>query len=77
MSNELISKIKIQNEKRILIFDYEKKIRILQEEIKNEERIIFKICKHIWINDNDCCSYEKTRYICKTCNLYKNSYWYE
>ena len=54
-----------------------KKIRILQEEIKNEERIIFKICKHIWINDNDCCSYEKTRYICKTCNLYKNSYWYE
>ena len=21
--------------------------------------------------------YEKTRYICKTCNLYKNSYWYE
>ena len=25
MSNELIGKIKIQNEKRILIFDYEKK----------------------------------------------------
>lgn len=76
MSDELLDKIRNQNDRRTLIFDYEKKIRTLEEEIKEEERNIYKLCNHDWVYDENCCSNEKTRYICKTCNLYKNSFWY-
>jgi hypothetical protein len=75
-SIELMANLNILNQCKKDIGMHRKKIDNLEDEIKEREKIIFNSCKHEWHYDetSGCC--EKNRYICKTCKLYRNPYFY-
>ena len=52
------------------------KINQLKEQIKRNEKIIFKNCKHEWRYDDSCGCHDRIKYKCVGCNLWRNEYMY-
>ena len=42
-----------------------------REEINDNEKIIDRLCDHIWVNDYLSYTYDERPQYCKKCNLYK------
>jgi predicted RNase H-like nuclease (RuvC/YqgF family) len=53
-----------------------KLISNFEQQIKNNNKIIFKKCKHDWEYESDS-GMDRTRYFCKKCTLWKNPRWYQ
>ena len=77
IEQEIEQQIEQQKMRKESILCYNLKIDTLVEEIKEADKKIYKLCQHIWIYDTNCSAYDKTRYICETCSLYKNGYLYK
>lgn len=45
-------------------------------QIKENEKVIFKTCKHEWKYDETSGPYDRIKYRCVKCNLWRNSYMY-
>ena len=56
---------------KIAILDSQ--IQQSQEKIRENERTIWKHCEHIWVNDECSGQYDKSRYTCEKCKLWKNA----
>ena len=74
--SDILKKITEIQQHRKMINKYLLQINILEEEIKTGEKLVYKNCQHAWEYDDTSDCYEKTRYICKTCHLWKNPYLY-
>jgi hypothetical protein len=59
------------------IYQLENQIRNLKNKIKFHEKIIFKQCNHEWVYDTACGPYDRIKYFCKHCSLWRNHYMYE
>lgn len=70
---ELIStKNKLQKD----IYNMQRLIRENTQSIKQIEKDLWKTCDHEWIYDEWANFDDRTKYLCKTCGCYRNSYWY-
>jgi len=73
-----VSKLCEQNQEyRYEIVDLREKILKLEDDIKKNEKIIWKKCEHEWKWDTASGMYEKNCYYCKHCKLWRNGYMYE
>ena len=63
-------------EYRYEIVDLREKIWKLEKIIKENEKKMWNSCEHEWVYDTSCGVYERNRYYCKTCKLWKNGYLY-
>lgn len=45
----------------------------MKRKIKNNERYIYLNCDHEWIYDRLCAPYDKNKYYCKHCMLWRSS----
>ena len=64
-------------EYRYKIVDLREKILKLEEEIKVNEQKIWKECEHEWKWDITSGMYDRNRYYCKHCKLWRNHYMYQ
>jgi hypothetical protein len=77
MSNIDCDKLCHENqEHRYEIVELREKIIQLENAIKNNEKIIWNNCEHDWVYDMSCGPYERNKYYCKKCRLWRNSYMY-
>lgn len=51
-------------------------IKIKEKEIKKNESEIFKICDHDWEYDVNCGQYDRIKYKCTKCYLWKSNSMY-
>lgn len=58
------------------IYQYENLIKEMKQQIRKNEKVIYKMCSHDWIYDETCGPYDRIKYKCKKCNLWRNSYIY-
>ena len=58
------------------IYRMEKLISKHKQYIKENEKILFKTCNHEWEYDTSCGPYERVKYQCIKCKLWKNPYMY-
>jgi hypothetical protein len=73
-----VSKLCEQNqEHRYEIVDLREKILKLEEEIKVNEKKIWKECEHEWAWDRTSGMYDKNCYYCTHCKLWRNGFMYE
>ena len=73
-----VSKLCEQNQEyRYEIVDLREKILKLEEEIKVNEKKIWKECEHEWEWDIASGMCDRNCYYCKHCKLWRNSYMYE
>ena len=63
-------------EYRYDIVEMREKILKLEDQIKKNEKIIWNNCDHVWEYDITSGQYERNRYYCKKCKLWRNSYMY-
>jgi hypothetical protein len=67
------SKLCEQNqEHKYEIVELREKILVLEAIIKENEKEIWKKCKHDWAYDITSGQYERNCYYCKKCKLWKN-----
>lgn len=59
------------------IYLLENDIKKLKCKIKQMEKQIFNNCNHEWKYDNSCSPYDRIKYKCKKCNLWRNRYMYQ
>ena len=76
MNNQVETLIKDNNEMRQEIFSYEKLINEYKKQIKLNEKIIYKNCDHEWEYDSSCGPYDRIKYRCIKCDLWRNDYMY-
>ena len=55
--------------------DYLQLIKKNKEEIRNNEKIIWRSCNHEWVRDKGC--YDDVVFYCKKCNLWRDRYLYQ
>ena len=68
-----VSKLCEQNQEyRYEIVDLREKISKLEEEIKVNEKKIWKECEHEWKWDTASGMYDRNCYYCKHCKLWRN-----
>ena len=48
-----------------------------KKKMRENDKKIWKACKHQWIYDMSCGPYDRTRHQCSQCGLWRNPYWYE
>ena len=72
--NNLIEKIN-KDKKQIINLEY--MIDDLKIDIKKNEKIVHKLCKHTWVKEDYSAFDEKTCYYCSKCSLWNNDYWYK
>ena len=73
-----VSKLCEQNQEyRYEIVDLREKILKLEEEIKVNEKKIWKECEHEWKWDTASGMYDRNCYYCKHCKLWRNGFMYE
>ena len=48
----------------------------MKKQIKENEKIIYKNCNHDWEYDETCGSYDRIKYKCKKCGLWRNAFMY-
>jgi hypothetical protein len=58
------------------IYKMEREISKRKKQIKESEKKLFKICDHEWEYDTSRGPYERIKYQCTKCNLWKNPYMY-
>ena len=58
------------------IYTLSNKIKELRDTIKKNERIIYLGCTHTWIYDSSGGPYDKIKYRCKICGLWRCDYMY-
>ena len=58
------------------IYDYNKSIKLMKKKLRDNEKIIYKNCKHEWDYDESCGIYDRIKYKCKKCGLWRNNYMY-
>ena len=76
MNNQVEVLIKENNKIREKIFSYEKLINDYKKQIKLNEKIIYKNCEHEWEYDSSCGPYDRIKYKCIKCDLWRNDYMY-
>ena len=54
----------------------EREISRRKKQINESEKVLFKVCEHDWEYDTSCGPYERIKYQCKKCRLWKNPYMY-
>ena len=54
----------------------QKNISKLKQEINNNEREIYKICEHCWEYDTSVGPYDRIKYNCTKCGLWKSNTMY-
>jgi hypothetical protein len=64
-------------EHRYEIVELRERISALEEEIKTNERQIWKACVHEWKWDTSSGMYENNCYYCKNCKLWRNPSMYK
>ena len=76
MSNEVSNiLLEIQNMKKD-IFEMENKISHYKKKISNLQCDLWEKCDHQFIYDTSANFDDRTKYICKICGCYRNSYYY-
>lgn len=55
--------------------DYNNLINKNKSVIKENEKLIWKLCKHDWVTDYG--SYDSIKQYCKKCNLWRDRYMYQ
>jgi len=58
------------------IGDYNNTINLMKKKIITNEKIIYKSCIHDWEYDESCGPYDRIKYKCKKCSLFRSSYMY-
>ena len=58
------------------IFKMTRLIEQHKQTIKNIECDLWETCDHEWIYDDWANFDDRTKYLCKICGCYRNSYWY-
>ena len=58
------------------IYNYDNSIRLMKKQIKKNEKVIYRNCNHDWEYDESCGPYDRIKYKCKKCGLWKNDYMY-
>jgi hypothetical protein len=77
MNKELAHKLVNENLKLLeKIYDYDNSIKSIKKKIKENEKIIYKNCSHEWEYDESCGPYDRIKYRCKKCSLWRNDYMY-
>lgn len=71
MSTESEGLIKDNNKLWREIRKFNKEIYKREQLIKSNNSEIFKICEHKWEYDMNCGQYDRIRYQCKKCRLWK------
>ena len=64
-------------EYRYEIVEMREKILRLEEQIKANEKVIWKKCEHEWKYDTCGSSYDRNNYYCTECKLCRNYHMYE
>jgi hypothetical protein len=72
-AKELMKKIYTNNKE---IYKMEREISRRKKQINESEKVLFKVCEHDWEYDTSCGPYERIKYQCKKCRLWKNPYMY-
>ena len=55
------------------MFEIEVELRTIKDEIRKNNKILWKTCKHEWVDQQDSSMYEKSTYRCSKCNLVNDS----
>ena len=76
MDNQVETLIKDNKKMRQEIFSYEKLINEYKKQIKANEKIIYQNCEHEWEYDTSCGPYDRIKYSCIKCGLWRNNYMY-
>lgn len=50
--------------------------RTMKEQIKENERKLWPLCKHTWVFDYSCAFDDTVRRYCSKCGLWNNALWY-
>lgn len=58
------------------IADYNNSISLMKKKIRANEKIIYKSCMHDWVYDESCGPYDRIKYKCKKCCLFRSAYMY-
>ena len=58
------------------IYAMEKSIIKRKEEIREAEKILYKVCGHEWKYDTSCGPYGRIKYQCIKCSLWRHPYMY-
>ena len=61
-------KKRMSNNRRI-IYDLQKTIRSIEDEIKKDRDELYKKCPHKWVPDHSYNNYDRTPFVCQICNL--------
>ena len=81
MNNHAESEVSILLEENIVkrkeILYYMKIIENLKKDIKNNEKIIFKKCAHVFVRDPNALFDDGCKKYCKKCLLWADKYMYE
>ena len=72
VSDLISNKNKLQKD----IYNMQRLIRENTQSIKEIEKALWKKCDHEWIYDEWANFDDRTKYLCKICGCYRNSYWY-
>jgi len=59
------------------IYNLKNHIHQLNQQYRNNEKAIFKICEHDWEYDNSVGPYDRIKYKCTKCSLWKNHFMYK
>lgn len=77
MNNSTVNNLVKENYKILeKIYEYNNLIKNMKKQIKENEKIIYKNCNHDWEYDETCGSYDRIKYKCKKCGLWRNAYMY-
>jgi len=77
MDENLANKLVNENYKLLnKIYEYDNSIRTMKKQIRENEKIIYKNCSHDWEYDESCGPYDRIKYKCKKCGLWRNDYMY-
>jgi hypothetical protein len=77
MNETLASKLVNENNELLnTIYQYNNSIRTMKKQIRENEKIIYKNCSHDWEYDESCGQYDRIKYKCKNCGLWRNHYMY-
>ncbi len=68
--------IKNISDNRREIYAMEKSIIKRKEEIREAEKILYKVCDHEWKYDTSCGPYDRIKYQCIKCSLWRHPYMY-
>ena len=73
-ANDLID---LKNNKKRMMYDFERRIKKIKQDIDEIDKEIYKKCEHNWERDYSYAGpYTKPEIVCTKCNLFKSYHYY-